>query len=171
MRYGLALAALLLPLSGCYVTPVGQAGYGYAQPTDPYGNIYPGYAYNDGAPTLMVDGAVMPLTFFDGGWGYYDGRHGWHRAPDSVGHHLEQQRAGGENFHGGGGYQQGRPGGAQYQQQGIHPTAGGQPQYRGQPGGQSQGIRPISGAQPQSRPAQQPAHEEHRRSCEPGQRC
>ncbi len=77
MRRGFVLAALVLPLSGCYVPP-GPPGYaqpnypppGYPPPGyDPYGAVYPGYSYNDGSPTLLVDGAVMPLIFFGGGWG------------------------------------------------------------------------------------------------------
>jgi hypothetical protein len=166
MRRALPLAALLLPLCGCYVPPP-DAGYGYAQPgypppagygyaqpgypppTDPYGNVFPGYSYNDGAPSLFVEGAAMPLIFLGGGWGYYDGRHEWHRAPDAVGRHLEQQRASGATFRsGGGGYNQGRPPGPE--------------PFRGQ----QQQNRPTE----QVRPAQ-PAHQERRRECEPGQRC
>ena len=180
MRRVLPLAALLLPLCGCYVPPPNAgygyaqpgypppAGYGYAQPvypqsgypppTDPYGNVYPGYSDNDGAPTLFVEGAAMPLIFFGGGWGYYDGRHEWHRAPDAVGRHLEQQRGAGATFHGGGGsFNQGRPPGAE-------PYRGQQQQYR--PAEQSRPVATPAAARPV-----QPAHEERRRECEPGQRC
>ena len=65
----------------------------------------------------------MPLIFFDGGWGYYDHHHEWHRAPDAIGHHLDQQRAAG-GFH---------PGGAPgYAQPGGRPPGAGAP-----PGGQN----------------------------------
>jgi len=166
---------MLLPLAGCYVAqPAPSYGYaapgypppGYPQPEypplgyppasyDPYGNVYPGYSYNDGAPTLFVDGAVAPLILLGGGWGYYDAHHDWHRAPEAVSRHLEQQRAAGASFPaGGGGYPQPRP-------------AGGYPPPR--PGG---GAEPNRG-QPQYRPAAQPAREEHERGhdCPPGQRC
>jgi hypothetical protein len=178
MRRDLVLAALLLPLSGCYVTQPGpgyvQPGYGYAQPGypptggygyaqpayppaayDAYGNVYPGYSDNDGAPTLFVDGAVMPLVLFGGGWGYYDGQHNWHRAPDAVSHHLEQQRAAGGTFHpgGAGGYPQARPEG--------RPLPAAAPYRAATP------YHPVE----QGRPA--PAHEDHPRGheCPPGQRC
>ncbi len=114
MRLGFALAALLLPLAGCVVPPqpVGYGyvpqpvGYGYA-PQPEYG--YPGYAYNNGAPTLVVEGATVPLIYFGGSWGYYDGYRQFHRAPDNVYRQLEQRHPGGVGYHpyAGGGY--GRP--------------------------------------------------------------
>jgi hypothetical protein len=62
---------------------------------DPYAGIYPGYAFNDGAPTLLVAGVVFPLILVGGIWGYWDGGHRWIHAPDAVFHHLqERQRAG-----------------------------------------------------------------------------
>jgi hypothetical protein len=146
MRHGFMLAALLLPLAGCYVPP-DSSGYGYAQPgyavtpTDPYGNVYPGYDYNDGAPTLYVDGAVMPLIFFDGGWGYYDRGRSWHRAPDNVSRNLEQRRAGGGAY---------RSGGQDYRQ--PHPSFGGQEHQQPRPsfGGQDPRPRPPQGGQSNS---------------------
>jgi hypothetical protein len=185
MRRGLALAALLLPLSGCYVAPPGpgygyaqpgypQPGYGYAQPgypqagypqpgypppTDPYGNVYPGYSYNDGAPTLFVDGAVLPLIFFGGAWGYYDGRHEFHRA---QAHPAAEPYRGQEQY---------RPA------EQARPAAAAAEPYRGQ---QQQQYRPAEQARPAAtpsyaapRPAQaaQPAHEERKRECAPGQKC
>jgi len=191
MRHRLALVALLLPLSGCYVAPqapvYGQPGYGYAQPGypqpgypaqpyDPNAGIYPGYSYNDGDPTLYVDGAVMPLVLFGGSWGYYDAQHNWHRAPDAVGRHIEQQRAAGGGFHPGA--PQGRA------PQGADPYRGGQSSFRpNEParaapaapsyGGQSsfrpaEAARPAPAAAPRPAPAAQP---ERRRECPPGQRC
>jgi hypothetical protein len=73
------------------------AGYPVAQP-DPYATIYPGYAYNDGAPTLLVAGVVFPLILVGGAWGYWDGGHHWIRAPDAVFRHLEARRAAGVVF-------------------------------------------------------------------------
>lgn len=125
MRHSLVLASLLLPLASCYPPPEPPVGYaqpgypppspdyGYAQPGypaagyspgpyDPDGNVYPGYGYNGGTPTLLVDGAVTPLVVFGGGWGYWDSHHNWHHAPDAVSHHLQEQRAVG-GFHSGGG--------------------------------------------------------------------
>ena len=202
MRRDLVLAALLLPLGGCYVPPQGPdygyaqpgypsgTGYGYAQPGyaqpgypppgypqpgypppgyppaayDPSGAVYPGYSYNDGAPTLLVDGAVMPLIVVGGGWGYYDTHHDWHRAPDGVSQQLERQRASGASF---------RPSGEGYPQ--SRPPGGTEP-YRGQsPYRPADQGRPAatSYAAPRPPPAAQPAHEERERSgqCPPGQRC
>jgi hypothetical protein len=198
MRHNLLLAALLLPLSGCYVAP---QPIGYAQPQPGYppppgyppqpgyppasydqdDNIYPGYSENDGAPTLAVDGAVVPLVLFGGGWGYYDGRHNFHRAPDAVSHHLEERRSSGASFHPGGGPgfhpdAGPRPGGGP----GFHPDAGsgprpgGGPGFRpasvpgGQPSGGQSSFRPNPAAA--ARPAPPPARPE-RRECPPGQRC
>lgn len=75
--------------------------YPVAQP-DPYAGIYPGYAYNNGAPTLLVAGAVFPLIFVGGAWGYWGPGHQWFRAPDAVYRHLEGRRAAGVVFHTGG---------------------------------------------------------------------
>jgi hypothetical protein len=180
MPRGLVLAALLLPLSGCYdqsagypppgyaqpgyappgYAPPGYAGPGYGQPSyppppgyppgygyaapagyDPYGNVYPGYSDNGGEPTLLVAGAVTPLILFDGGWGYWDSRHNWHRAPDEISRHLEQQRASGAGFrHGGGDF--GRPG-----------FGGGAP-----PGDPSRGQFPRPGGPGRPAPGADPAH-------------
>jgi hypothetical protein len=102
MKRALALTALLASLGGCVVSPA-EPGYGYGQPAYPGGgayyddssNIYPGYAYNNGSPSLIVEGSAMPLTLYEGGWGYWDrGRH-WHHAPDQVEHNLEHRHAGG----------------------------------------------------------------------------
>ena len=105
MRRGLTLAALLLPLAGCYVPPGGEYGYaqpgyeqpGYGQPAygqpayDDQSDVYPGYSYNDGSPTIIVEGAPMPLIFFGGAWGYHDRYRQFHRAPDPVWRQLERQ--------------------------------------------------------------------------------
>ena len=95
-----------------------------AYPVDPYANIYPGYAYNDGAPTLLVAGVVFPLIFVGGAWGYWDGGHHWVRAPDSVYRHLEGRRAAGVVFHVGGPAHafHGAPGRPEF-----HPGADGRP--------------------------------------------
>lgn len=252
MRRGVVLAALLLPLSGCYEQPPATsgyaaqpgypppAGYGYAQPGyppppgyqqpeyqqpayppsgyqqpgypppgypqpaypagayDQYGNIYPGYSDNGGDPTLLVDGAVMPLILFGGGWGYWDSRHNWHRAPDAVSHHLEQQRAAGGGFHsdgggfhsGGGGFAQprpqgGPPPGAQPQgtspqgagpsrgQTFFHPTDQGRPAAAVAAAPAPAPVRPAAPPPAPARPAAAPppAHEGRGHDCPPGQRC
>ena len=36
----------------------------------------------------------MPLIFYGGGWGYWDGGHHWHGAPDGVWHNLNQRSPG-----------------------------------------------------------------------------
>ncbi len=117
MRRDLTLVALLLTLSGCVVPPE-EAGYGYpgyaqggypgggypgggypgggypqaGYPGTEYagsGDIYPGYSYNSGSPTIVVEGAALPLVFFGGAWGYHDNSRRFHRAPDRVWRHLE----------------------------------------------------------------------------------
>jgi hypothetical protein len=110
MLQRLALAALLLPLTGCVVPPqpVGY-GYGYPQPGYPGTDYaYPGYAYNDGSPTIAVEGATLPLIFYGGGWGYWDGYHRWHRAPEGLDRHLNQRFPGGAGYRPWGGGQIGR---------------------------------------------------------------
>ena len=141
MRHGLALVALLLPLTGCVVPPqpVGY-GYGYAQPgyypgaypQPDYG--YPGFAYNDGSPTLYVDGAIMPLIFFGGGWGYYDRERHFHRAPGGVEGHLNQRFPGGNGYRPWAGGQGGRP-------EAFRP-GGGRPEGFRPEGVRPEGIRP-----------------------------
>ena len=119
MRLHLAFAALMLPLAGCVVAPANPYyAPAFVAPAE-FG--YPGYAYNGGSPTLVVGGATWPLIFYGGGWGYWDGYHRWHRAPDAVWRHLDQRHPGGAGYRafGGGGY--GRPGG---------PVLGGRAGYR-----------------------------------------
>jgi hypothetical protein len=104
-----------------YPPPAGYPPAGYPAPQpDPYAAIYPGYAYNDGAPTLLVAGTVFPLILVGGAWGYWGPGHVWFRAPDAVFHHLEGRRAAGvvfrtagpaHAFGGPGGRFEGRPGG------------------------------------------------------------
>jgi hypothetical protein len=205
MRRNLVLAALLLPLSGCYLPPQGPTGYaqpgypppgyppqGYPQAAyDPYGNVYPGYSYNDGTPTLLVEGAPMPLIVVGGGWGYWDSRHNWHRAPDEISRHLEQQHASGGFRPGGGGFAQPRPEGGPPPHGGFHAGDGhfAQPRPEGRPpqaappnGGQAfshppgQGPAaavPAAAVRPAGAPRPEPAHQEHQRGheCPPGQRC
>jgi hypothetical protein len=118
MRRELWVAALLIPLSGCYAPPA-DPGYGYAQPgypsngyppsgypagyeASPYdtdARAYPGYSYNGGAPTYIDGGIAVPLVLFGGEWGYYDHDRHWRRAPDRISHDLEAHRAGGGQFH------------------------------------------------------------------------
>jgi hypothetical protein len=148
MRYSLALAALLLPLGACVATPQPYGyGYGYGgypQPAYADDYSYPGYAYNDGSPTYYVDGATVPLIFFGGSWGYYDGYRRFHRAPDGIERHLELRHPGGAGyrpFAGGGGF--GRPEG--FRQEGFRPgfrPEGARPEgfrLEGRPGGGFQG--------------------------------
>ncbi len=166
MRYRFALAALLLPLSGCVVPP-DQAGYGYgygypapgypgAYPQPGYPGAYPDYGYPGltyygDSPTLAIDGGTVPLIFYGGGWGYYDGGHNWHRAPDGVARGLNQRYPGGAGYHAwsggqpvhpgappGGGFA-GRPGG---------PPPGGPPPGGPPPGGGFPGRPPMIGAPP-----------------------
>ena len=138
MRLGLMAAALILPLAGCVVQPSGSAGYGYqASSYTAAGSSYPGaypgayegtypgdyqaadsgysgYNYNDGAPSMIVQGASVPLLFYGGGWGYWDGSRRWHRAPQYVYRHLEERHPGGYGFRGGGQGYYGRSAGPGY---------------------------------------------------------
>jgi hypothetical protein len=109
MRYHFALVALLLPLSGCDVPP-DQAGYGYGYPQPGYGAGYaqpdygyPGFSYYDGSPALAVGGSTVPLIFYGGGWGYWDGGHNWHHAPEGVARNLDRRFPGGSGYHAWGG--------------------------------------------------------------------
>jgi hypothetical protein len=123
MRRELWIAAILLPLGGCYAPAdpgYAQPGYGYGQPgyaqpgypppgypaggyaPSPYDQgapVYPGYSYNGGEPTYVDGGVSVPLVFFGGEWGFYDHERHWHHAPDRVSHDLEAHRAGGGQFH------------------------------------------------------------------------
>jgi hypothetical protein len=120
MRNRLAFAALLLPLAGCVVAPPpGPPPYPpppgpYAQPGYPPPDamqepVYPGYAYNNGSPTLVVEGVTWPLVFYGGAWGYWDGFHTWHGAPGPIGRWLGMRHPGGVGYRPFGGGQFGRP--------------------------------------------------------------
>ena len=159
MRRGLALAALLLPLGGCVVPPSAPYGYGYPGSVPPgypgsvpaYGPDYnyPGYAYNEGSPTLFYEGATFPLIFYGGGWGFWDRDHRWHGAPEGVGRSLEMRHPGGVGYRPWGGGQFGRPEGPGF----VRP-GGGFPDA-GYPGG-FPGERPGSGERPGFRPGGEP---------------
>jgi hypothetical protein len=181
MRRGVVLAALLLPLGGCYAPPSGppsyaqpgypppSPGYGYAQPPPGYqpgsydesGNVYPGYNENGGDPTLLVGGAVVPLIVFGGGWGYWDSRHNWHRAPDAVSRHLEERREAGGFRHGGDDFSRpgpddrGRPdGGFRHGEEGFaHPR----PDGRSPPAAAPNGGQTFFHANPGAAPAAPPS--------------
>jgi hypothetical protein len=182
MRRAIWLAALLLPLGGCYVEPAGPT-YGYGPPGyppgppptyDPYGVGYPGYSYNGGAPTYMDAGVAVPLVLFGGQWGYYDHDRHWHRAPDQVSHDLEGRRGGGGQFHsngapaGGGG--QFHPSGAPRPDSGPQPRSGG---FAG-PAGFHPTDQAHAGAPPhpaaQATDPRQEGHEQ-RHDCAQGQHC
>ena len=146
MRRGIAWAALLLPLTGCYVPPAGYGagagGYSYAPPSYPgtvigsgegfdTGDFYPGYAYNGGAPTIIVEGASVPLAYYGGGWGYYDRYRRFQRAPDHVWHHLENRHPGGFGFRGYGGGFIARPDGPRFGgHHAPHFSGPGRPEFR-----------------------------------------
>ncbi len=156
MRHGLALAALLLPLSACVVAPPPPPAYGYGYPPPGYpvpDAGYSGYAYNDGSPTMIVEGAPMPLIFYGGSWGYWDsGRH-WHAAPEGIDRNLRQRYPGGVGYHpaGGPGPYGGPPGGPRVGAYpgGGNPYAGHQGGPYGGPGGEPRvGGYPPGGGNP-----------------------
>jgi len=120
MRFGLALVALL-PLSACVVPPA-PVGYGYGYPPPGYSQpgyapagypagefAYSGYSYNDGSPTLYVEGSTLPLIFYGGAWGYWGREGGWHRAPEGIDRHLSQRFPGGAGYRPWAGGPAGRP--------------------------------------------------------------
>lgn len=142
MRPNLAILALLLPVTGCVVAPAAGPGY-----PAPYGGVqaeayYPGYAYNGGSPTLLVEGVTWPLIYFGGAWGYYDGYHHWHRAPEAVWRHLEARHPGGQGLRPYGGGQYGHPSGGNFGRE--HP-GGGYPVGGHPGGGYPQGGYPQGG--------------------------
>ncbi len=153
MRKHLSIIAMLLPLAGCVVEPAPSPygnPYGYGgTPAPAYGDdsgVYSGYYYNEGSPYMVVEGAALPLIYFGGAWGYYDGYHTFHRAPDQVWRHLERQNPRGSGIR----PYEGRPGGGGY---GGAPRGGGgfgggqapRPDYRQAPQGGGYG----GGGQPQ----------------------
>lgn len=55
-----------------------------------------GVSYVGGAPSVLIDGAPVFLTYAGVlGWGYYDGWHHWHGAPPQFRAHMEQFHPGG----------------------------------------------------------------------------
>ena len=151
MHHRLAFAALLLPLAGCVVAPPppGPPPYGYSQPAaiyPPQDFAYPGYAYNDGSPTLVIEGVTWPLIFWGGGWGYWDGYHRWRGAPGPVGGFLSRRFPGGTGYRPYGGGLYGRPLGFRGGPGGYYgPPAGGRPVVGG--GGMRPGApvgRPVA---------------------------
>lgn len=119
------LAAVILPLSGCYVPPSGPAyapqpgygspGYGYGYGAPAYGSPgydpYSSYSYDNGEPAIVEGGVSVPLVLFGGEWGYYDHDRHFHRAPDSVSRDIENRRAFGNGRPIPGSFNPGPPGG------------------------------------------------------------
>nr|WP_294524835.1 hypothetical protein [uncultured Rhodopila sp.] len=171
MRHGFVLAALLVPLGGCYLPPQPAPAYGYAAPgyqqpeyaPDPYAApVDPGYGYDAGAPVIMEGGAAVPLVLFGSEWGYYDHERHWRRAPDQYQHQNWGGHPGAPPPH-----YEGRPPQA-YEQ---HPHDGGR--YGGPPPGRPpEAVRPAAAPAQAPRPAPQ-QHEQHNnsRGCQPNQRC
>ena len=98
MRLGFAIVALMLPLAGCVVPPYGgYSGYsGYSGYGGDYS--YPGYSYNSGSPTYVVEGVRQPLVYYGGYWGYYDRYRRFQRAPDGLHRHLETRQPQGGGY-------------------------------------------------------------------------
>jgi hypothetical protein len=149
------LAAVILPLSGCYVPPSGPAyapqpgygspGYGYGYGAPAYGSPgydpYSSYSYDNGEPAVIDGGVSVPLVLFGGEWGYYDHDRHFHRAPDGVSRDIENRRAFGNGRPVPGSFNPGPPGG------------GGQQPWHGQPNG-SAAFHP--GGPPPGQPLGQP---------------
>ncbi len=117
MPRGLWLAAALLAFGGCSaLTPNPEYGNQPAYPTasypppeyppgvyppspyDPNAAAYPGYDYSGDAPTIIEEGAPVPLVLLGGEWGFYDHERHWHRAPDDVRRRFEEHRDAGPQF-------------------------------------------------------------------------
>jgi endonuclease YncB( thermonuclease family) len=62
-----------------------------------------GITYINGDPMAWIDGQYVFLTYYDNGWGYYDGSHGWHIAPAVFAAHMGQFHPGGQGLGGHGG--------------------------------------------------------------------
>jgi len=166
MCRALILAALLLPLAGCYAPP-GAYGYGYAQPgyqPDPYADqqdVYGGYDYNGGSPYMTYEGAQVPLIFFGGSWGFYDRDRHFHRAPEGVERHLQSRHPEGAGARPYGGPPAGSPWNG-------YPAAP-RPQYHPNANAPAYAAPPPRVAAPAA-PAAQPRREEHpKQNCPWGQ--
>jgi hypothetical protein len=190
MRYSVFLASMLL--SGCYAAPQGAGyggdappgyppaapGYGYAQPGygqpgyppgayppppyDPNAAGYPGYDNGGGAPTYLYGGASVPLVLLGGAWGFYDSGHHWHRAPEDVSRHLEEERRAGRWAN--------RPGEPRHPEGRQEPR--GEP-YRGPAQfhqGEAPRPAPVQAAAPHPQPSRPEPPHERGRECA-GQRC
>jgi endonuclease YncB( thermonuclease family) len=61
-----------------------------------------GITYVGGAPVALIDGESTFLVYGDDGlgWGYYDGYHHWHDAPDRYRRHMEHFHPGGHGLRG-----------------------------------------------------------------------
>nr|WP_294503254.1 hypothetical protein [uncultured Rhodopila sp.] len=181
MRHGFLMAALLVPLAGCYVQPQPAPAYGYAAPgypapgyqqpgyaPDPYAvQAQPGYGYDGGAPVIVEGGAAVPLVLFGSEWGYYDHERHWHRAPDQYQHQGWGGHPGAPPPH-----YDGRPPQA-YE---GHPPPPGAGRYGGPPPGRPpEAVRPAAAPNQPLRPApqQREEHEQHNsnRGCQPNQHC
>ena len=215
MPRGLWPAVALLALGGCYVPPQttdygSQPAYptaGYPPPQYPPGvyppapydpnAAYPGYDYSGGAPTIIEEGAPVPLVLLGGEWGYYDRERHWRRAPDDVRRRFEEHRDGR--------FEERRDAGPQFRpDRGRFGEGYGQPRPEGRPApfgerpgaspGGFPGFRPNEQARPMMpaaaparptplaapasvfpgfRPSAPPPQESHdrRQNCPPGQRC
>jgi endonuclease YncB( thermonuclease family) len=63
-----------------------------------------GITYIGGAPTVMIDGALVFLAYGGAlGWGYWDPGHHWHGAPARYAAHMDHYHPGGAGLRGSGG--------------------------------------------------------------------
>ena len=95
--------AVVAPSYGAPPPPYGVPSPVYGMPPPACG-IPPaaaGYAVMGGTPMVLLDGAWVAFTFAGGlGWGYYDGWHHWHRAPERYWGGLERRYPHGEGLRG-----------------------------------------------------------------------
>jgi endonuclease YncB( thermonuclease family) len=89
------------PQSDMVVASAGMQQVAPSQPAFAPGDQGGGVAYMAGQPTAVIGGETVFLVYAGvAGWGYWDGYHRWHRAPQQYAQHLNQYHPGGRGLAG-----------------------------------------------------------------------